>query len=56
MNKYFKKIANTKGILSWKSKGLSDAVIKPSTINNNSPAPKLEYIDKDLFVNLMEVV
>ena len=31
MNKYFKKIANTKSILSWKSKGLSD-VIKSSTI------------------------
>ena len=31
-------------------KGLSDEVIKSPTINNNSLAPKLEYIDKDMFV------
>ena len=28
MSKYFKKIGNTKSISSWKSKGLSDEVIK----------------------------
>ena len=50
MNQYFKKIANTKSILSWKSKGLSDDVIKVSAVNNNSLAPKLEYINKRMFV------
>ena len=50
MNKNFKKIANTKSILSWKSKGLSDAVIKSPTINNNILAPELEYINKKMFV------
>ena len=46
MNRYFKKISNTKSISSWKSKGLSEEVIKPPAINNNSFAPKLEYIEK----------
>ena len=46
MNKYFKKISITKSITSWKSKGLSDEVIKSLTIYNNSLAPKLEYIEK----------
>ena len=55
MNKYFKKINNTKSISSRKSKGLSDEVIKSPTINNTSLAPKLEYIDKNMFVNLIEV-
>ena len=50
MNKYFKKISNTKSISSWKSKGLYDEVIKPPTINSNSFAPKLEYIEKNMFV------
>ena len=36
MNKYFKKIGNTKKMLPWKSKGLSDEVIQSPTINNNS--------------------
>ena len=50
MNKYFKKTGNAKSISSWKSKGLSDEVIKSATINNNSLAPTLEYIDKNMFV------
>ena len=50
MNKYFKKISNTKIISSGKSKGLSDEVIKSPTINNNSLVPTLEYIDKNMFV------
>ena len=49
MSKYFLKISNTKNISSWKSKGLSDEVFKSPTINNNSLAPKLEYIEKDMF-------
>ena len=48
MNKYFKKIGKTKSVSSWKSKGLSDEVFKP-TINNNSPAPKLEYVSEKLY-------
>ena len=50
INRYFKKIGNTKSISSWKSKGLSDEVIKPSTINNNSLAPTLEYAGKKMCV------
>ena len=44
MNRYLKKIGNTKNISSWKSKGLFDEVFKPP-INNNSLAPKLEYVN-----------
>ena len=50
MSQYFKKIANTKRILSWKSRGLSDDVIKSPNINNNILATKLEYINKRMFV------
>ena len=50
MNKSFKKIANTISILSWKSKGLSDGVIKSPTVNNNILASKLEHINKKMFV------
>ena len=53
MNKYFKKIANTKNILSWESKGLPDEVIKSPTTNNNALAPKLEYINKKIFVKYL---
>ena len=37
-----------KSISSWKSKGLSDEVIKSPTRNNNSLAPNLEYFDKKM--------
>ena len=50
MNKYFKKISNTKGISSWKSKRLSDELIKSLTLNNNILTPTLGYIDKNVFV------
>ena len=43
VNKYFKKIGNTESISSWKSKGLSNEVIKPPTTSNNSLAPSLDY-------------
>ena len=46
MCRYFKKIGNTDGILSWKSKGLSDENIKPPTTSDNSLAPALSYIGK----------
>ena len=43
INKYFKLIANTDYISSWKSKGLSAESIKPPTASNNSRAPVLNY-------------
>ena len=47
MNKYFKKIGKTKKISLWKSKGLSDKVVKPPTTNNNSLAPTLNMLVKE---------
>ena len=41
INRYFKVIANTNYVLSWKSKGLSAESIKPPTTSDNSP--KLSY-------------
>ena len=35
LNKYFKVIANTDYVSSWKSKGLSAETIKPPTFHNN---------------------
>ena len=43
---------NTKIILSWKSKSLSNTVIKSPTINNNNLAPTFEYINKKMFLKL----
>ena len=40
MYKYFKKIGNTDHISSWKSKGLSNEIIKPLVL---SLAPVLSY-------------
>ena len=42
INKYFKKITNTDHISKWKSKGLSDEIIKLPTTTDNSPA--LNYV------------
>ena len=39
MNKYLNKINNTESILSWKSMGVSDDVLKP--LNNSTLVPKL---------------
>ena len=44
INRCFKKIVKTKTIPSWKSEGLFAEFLKSPTINNNSLAPKLEYI------------
>ena len=41
--KYFKLIASTDYISSWKSKGLSAESNKPPTISDNSLIPKLNY-------------
>ena len=55
MYRYFKKICNTEHIPSWKSKGLSDEVIKPPNIPLNSLARALSYIGNKIRVKL-EVV
>ena len=44
MYRYYKKIGNTERISSWKSKGLSDEIIKPTTTSDNSLTPALSYI------------
>ena len=43
MYKYFQKIGNTNHISKWKSKGLSDEIIKRSTTSNNTLGPGLSY-------------
>ena len=55
MYRYFKKICNTEHIPSWKSKGLSDEVIKPPNKPLNSLARALSYIGNKIRVKL-EVV
>ena len=55
MNKYFKKIGKTKSISSWKTKGLSDQVIKTPT-TDTSLAPILGYDGKIMYVEFKEVV
>ena len=43
MDRYFNKISNTNHILEWKSKELSDEVIKPLATSDNGLAPPLSY-------------
>ena len=43
LNKYFKKIANTDYVLSWKSKGLSSEIIEPPTTSDNSLTLAVSY-------------
>ena len=43
MNKYFKKIGDSDYISEWKSKGLSDRVIKLLAVSNNTIFPILNY-------------
>ena len=43
LNKYFKVIANTDRVSSWKSKGLFAETIKPPTTSDNSLTPTLSY-------------
>ena len=54
MNKYFKKVSNTDHTSEWKSKVLSDEVIKPPTTDYNSLAPALNYIDNKIRVTFDE--
>ena len=43
--RYFKNIGNTYNISTWKSKGLSDEIIKSPATSGNSLSPSLNYID-----------
>ena len=43
VHKYVKLIANTIYISSWKSKGLSDENIKPSSMSDKSLSPVVDY-------------
>ena len=43
LNKYFKLIASTDYVSSWKSKGLSAETIKPPTTSDNSLTPVVNY-------------
>ena len=52
INRYFKVIANTDYVSSWKSKGLSAENIKPPTTSDNSLTPIVPKQEK----NLLEVV
>ena len=49
ISKYFKIIANTILISSWKSKGLSDESIKPLTSSDISFAPEIDYYDTKIW-------
>ena len=46
IRRYFKIIANTKYISSWKSKGLSDKTIKPYATSDNSLTPLIIMVAK----------
>ena len=43
LNKYFKVIANTGYLSSWKSKGFSAESIKPPVTSDNSLTPAVSY-------------
>ena len=45
IKKYFKVIANTDYVSSWKSKGLSAETFKPPSTSDNSLTPSLSYYD-----------
>ena len=56
IHRYFKIIANTKYISSWKSKGLSDETIKPYATSDNSLLHWLIIMTAKLEQNLIKVV
>ena len=43
INRYFKVIANTDYVSSWKSKGLSAEIIKPPSTSDSSLTPAVSY-------------
>ena len=52
MYRYFKKTSNTDFISSWKSKGISDEIVKPPTASDKSLAQGLSYIGNKTRVKL----
>ena len=48
IHKYFKVIADTKYISEWKSKGLSDEIIKVPSTSDNSLSPLIDYLGLSL--------
>ena len=54
--RYFKIIANTKFISSWKSKGLSNETITPCATSDNSLTPLTDLYGTGLRLNLIKVV
>ena len=53
MYKYFKKISNTDYISEWKSKGLSEEVIKPLSTISNRIIPGLTDIGRKIRVKFI---
>ena len=56
LNKYFKVIANTDNVSSWKSKGLSAETIKPPTTSDNSLTPALSYYGTKTRIKFTRIV
>ena len=56
INRYFKVLANTLYISSWKSKGLSDETIKPPVTSDNSLTPLIDCLGNTIRQNLVEAV
>ena len=52
INRYFKVLANTLYISSWKSKGLSDETIKPPVTSDNSLTPLIDYLGNKIRLKL----
>ena len=48
IHKYFQLIADTKYISEWKSKGLSDEIIKLPSTSDNSLSPLIDYLGLSL--------
>ena len=44
INRFFKVMANTKYISSWKSKGLSEKTIEPPATSDNSHSSIIDYL------------
>ena len=56
INRYFKVLANTLYISSWKSKGLSDETIKPPVTSDNILTPLIDCLGNTIRQNLEEAV
>ena len=52
ISRYFKMIANTKHISSWKSKGLSNESIKPPITSDNNLIPLTDYLGDKIRLKL----